>query len=94
MTNLICYDCCECVDRNGTSHGFCKIEQEPIGGLDWNDEDFDKFISHIFPDYAKYCENFKLRTQFAIRGLHLVIYVTTVGRLQETFAILKGASKR
>ena len=94
LTNLTCYDCCECTDRNGTSHGFCNIEQEPVGGLDWNNEDFDKFSSHVFPEYAEHCENFNLRAQFAIRGLHLVIYITTVGKLQESFATLKEASKR
>ena len=62
--------------------------------MDWNNEDFDKFISHIFPQYAEHCENFKLRAQFALRGLHLVIYITTVDTLKETFATLKGASKR
>ncbi len=92
--NLTCFDCRECTDRNGTSHGFCNIEQEPIGGLDWNNEDFDRFISHIFPEYAEHCENFKLRAPFAIRGLELVIYITTVDKLHETFATLKGDGRQ
>ncbi len=94
LTNLTCFDCHECVDRNGTSHSFCNIEQEPVGGLDWNNEDFDKFSSHIFPQYAEHCENFKLRAPFAIRSLELVIYITTVDKLHETFTALKGNGRK
>ena len=90
--NLTCFDCRECVDAQGTEHGFCKEQDAPIGGLGWNIENFDKFFSHIDPRFARYCGAFKLRYPFAVRGVRVTVYVTTVDRLQEVFANLKGGS--
>ncbi|MHA1138224.1 MAG: hypothetical protein ACTSSE_17225 [Candidatus Thorarchaeota archaeon] len=92
--NLTCYDCRECIDAQGTSHGFCKIEKAPIGGLDWNDEDFDKFPAHIPPRIAGDCWKFGPSTPFALRTAHLVIYVTTAERLREVFGNLIGGSTK
>jgi hypothetical protein len=89
LNNLTCYDCKSCVETDGTRHGFCEVENDPVGGTDWSMEDFDKYISHIYPDYAKDCENFVPKPLFAIRGKDLLIYATCVSELSDVFASIR-----
>jgi len=90
--NLSCYDCGNCIDRHGTSHGFCKEKKEPIGGLHWTTEEFDRCPSHIFPTFAGSCWTFKPDYPFTIRMPRVVIYIATVEKLEEVFANLRGES--
>jgi hypothetical protein len=92
--NLICFGCRECVDAQGTEHGFCKELDSPIGGLGWDIENFDKFFAHIDPRFARYCGAFKHKFPFAVRGIRVKVYITTVDRLREVFGNLKGGSLR
>jgi hypothetical protein len=89
---LSCYDCRECIDTDGTRHGFCKVEQVPVGGLDWNDEDFDKFPAHIPPRLAGTCWRFGAKTPAVLRTYRLIIHVSNVERLREVFGNLKGGT--
>jgi len=92
--NLTCFDCRECEDTQGTEQGFCKEQDSPIGGLGWNIENFDKFFAHIDPRFARYCGAFKLRYPFAVRGIKVTVYVTTVERLREVFHNLLGGTSK
>jgi hypothetical protein len=56
--NQTCYDCEKCVERDGITHGVCKVKNEPVGGLDWTSDMFDKNPRHIFPDFAEICRDF------------------------------------
>lgn len=91
-TNQTCYDCAFCKDRSGTRHGFCRARKEPVGGLDWGLEDFDRFYAHIFPTNAHLCEQFRQRTPFAIRGKGLLIYAACVSELTQALSAIKGVS--
>lgn len=91
-TNQTCYDCANCKDASGTLHGFCSERNEPIGGLDWGIEDFDRFYAHIFPKNTHLCEHFSKRTPFAIRGDGLLIYASCVSELSQALSALKGVS--
>ena len=90
LNNFTCYDCMSCVDTDGTRHGFCAIENDPVGGTDWSLEQFDMYPSHIFPTFAMSCEKFVPKPMFAIRGKDLLIYATCVEELSTAFRALKG----
>ncbi len=90
LNNFTCFDCMSCVNTDGTRHGFCKIENDPIGGTDWSLEQFDMYPSHIFPTFARDCEDFVPKPLFAIRGKDLLIYATCVEELSTVFHALKG----
>ncbi len=90
LNNFTCYDCMSCVDTDGTRHGFCEFEDEPVGGTHWPNEAYDMYTSHIFPTCAKYCEGFVPKPMFAIRGKDLLIYATCVAELSTLFHALKG----
>ena len=53
-------------------------------------EQFDMYPSHIFPNFARDCENFVPKPLFAIRGKDLLIYATCVEELSSAFRALKG----
>ncbi|MHA2069477.1 MAG: hypothetical protein ACXABY_34375, partial [Candidatus Thorarchaeota archaeon] len=60
-----------------------------VGGTDWSNEQFDTYISHIFPEYARSCENFVPKPLFAIRGKDLLIYATCVAELSAVFVSIR-----
>lgn len=55
-----CYDCEKCIERDGITHGFCKVNNEPVGGLDWTRDMFERYPRHIMPDFAEICKGFVL----------------------------------
>ncbi len=89
LNSITCYDCMACVDTNGTRHGFCEEKNDPVGGTDWHLEQFDMYPSHIFPSFARDCENFVPKPLFAIRGKDLLIYATCVTELSDVFAAIR-----
>lgn len=62
---VTCYDCKNNRhDEGDTENGFCLVKEEPIGGINWPMEWFDKYSAHLFPEYAENCKSFKrIKTQ-------------------------------
>jgi len=88
-TNRTCYNCDNCLNRLGTSHGFCKKNNEPVGGLEPS-FDFDEFFAHIVPQWTMACEDFTPQRRFALRSKVGVLYFSCVEGLSRAFSDLKG----